>query len=167
MLKKELVVYLDVGLIGTFVKFEAHRTEDDYVYLDYIPLNKFPPKKKRFEKPIPKDSIHFVNSLLDTAGIVDRLVIIYTAEEGSIIKGILETDYKKQIEELKEKVKSLEMKNASLTQEVENARSGVSKTLASMKSITRLARPKPSIFSPFGSSSEDREDDDFADEVFD
>ena len=137
MVKKEMVLFLDHGLIGTFVRWVAHPSEDNFVYLEYVPMDTIPARQKRFEKPIPKDAIHAVDPLLQIPGVVDRLILIYTAEEGSIVKKVLENDYIKELDILKDRVKSLEMKNASLVQEVENARSGVSKAIASSRSLER------------------------------
>lgn len=134
--KRELVIYFDIGLIGTFVAWEK-ATDDNYRYLKYVPLDSRLKQVVTYEKPIPVSAIHNVDPVLQMKGIPDRLIYIYTEESGSIAKRVLESDYKKQLQELQAKVKSLEMKNTALTQEVENARAGMSKSISSARALVK------------------------------
>lgn len=137
MVKREIVDFLDIGLMATFVRFIPHESEDDFVFLEYVPFDTFPAKVMKYPKPIPKTAIHTVDPLLHLKGMADRIVVIYTGDETSIIKRVLQADNIREMEDLKTKNRSLEMKNAALSQEVENARSGVSKAIASTRSLTK------------------------------
>jgi len=135
--KKELIIYIDVGIVGTFVAWEKHSSDENYRYLLYVPLDSRLKKVIKYEKPIHVSAIHNVDPILQIKGVPDRMVYIFTGEEGSIAKKVMDTNYINEINELRAKNKSLEMKNASLTQEVENARAGVSKAIAGVRGLTK------------------------------
>lgn len=137
-LKRQMVVYEDIGLYGTFVRWVRKTSEPNYVYLEYVPLNSFPPKKKILEKAIHTDFIHTIHSQhSDIAGVEAQTIKIFTNEPGSIISKVLKSDSEKTIAELREKIKKLQMQVASSKQNEEDARSGVNKTIQSMKQVSR------------------------------
>jgi hypothetical protein len=153
-LKRELVIYGDIGLVGTFVGWQEKATEPGYRYLEYVPLNTFPPRKKIFPTAIHIDHIHILHSTKNDAGIVDRMIFIYTGEAGSLIKGVLQSDNIETIKELRERVRKLKMQVASSKQSEEDARSGVNKAISSMKQMQRGgsggAPPQQGFNDPFG-----------------
>lgn len=151
-LKRELVVYSDIGLVGTFVRWVENTTEKGFRYLEYVPLNSFPPKKKTFPTAIHKDHIHILHSTKNNAGVESRIIFIYTGESGSLIKEVLNNDSLKTIAELREKNRKLQMQVASSKQSEEDARSGVNKQIASMKQAQR-GSGGPSGGGPFDSYS--------------
>ena len=136
-LKRELVIYSDIGLVGTFVRWVEKATEKGYKYLEYVPLNSFPPRKKLLQTAIHNDHIHILHSSKNEHGVESRIVFIYTGESGSLIKSVLQDDNLKTIAELREKNRKLQMQIASTKQDAEDARSGVNKTIASMKAAQR------------------------------
>jgi len=143
-----MVVYEDIGLYGTFVRFIRKTSEPNYVYLEYVPLNSFPPKKKILEKAIHTDFIHTIRSPhTDIVGVEAETIKIFTNEPGSIIANILKSDSKKLIADLREKNKKLQMQVASSKQNEEDARSGVNKVIQSMKQVSRTS---PSGFDNYG-----------------
>lgn len=135
-IKRELVIYSDLGLIGTFVSWQEKATEKNYVFLEYVPLG-FRLKKIILEKAIHRDHIHILHSSSSIKGVESRIIFIYTGEQGSLITDILKSDSEKLIFELREQNKKLQMQVASSKQNEEDARSGVNKTLQSMKSVSR------------------------------
>lgn len=146
-LKRELVIYADIGLVGTFSRWLEKATEKGYRYLEYVPLNSFPPKRRLFPTAIHMDHIHILHATKSEEGVQDRIVFIYTGESGSLVKSVLESDNLKTIAELREKNRKLQMQVASTKQDAEDARSGVNKTLSSMKQMQRSQNPNPN---PFG-----------------
>jgi hypothetical protein len=139
--KGELLVYLDIGLVGTFVGLRQSDTEKGYVYVEYVPLMHHPfkmPKKTLLSKPIPEDCIFFsISRRTDIPGVEGRIVFIRTGEEGSIVNDFIDPELIRQNEELAEENRRLKMNVASARQESEDARSGVNKTIASLKSLNR------------------------------
>lgn len=152
MKMSEIVVDLDYGLTASFVKYIEHKSEDGYKYYVYCPFNSFPAKEITAQKPVHKDNIFELTPFMNLKGVPIRLVVIYRGGPDSLFGARIERENLQIIRELKEKVKTLEMRNASLMQEVENARSGVSKSFASLKGIqksTEENRPA-SIFDRIG-----------------
>lgn len=156
MSKKALVYYSDVGLFGTFVRLEAHPSEDEFVYLWYVPEGGsiFFPKKRRYPKLLPLSSIHRITPKINMKGVPDDIFFIHTAEEGSLLANILETD-KETIDQLRDKVKAQEMTIASLKQRAEDAESGTKKAIASSRSLSRSNQENTPGFG-FGSPIRDR-----------
>ena len=142
MLKKSpLVVYLDIGLVGSFVEWVEKSTEKNYKYLKYVPLNSFPPKPVILEQAIHNDNIHSLNASSGIKGIEKEIKLIYTGESGSIVRGILDSDNEKTIKELREKIRQLKMSVASLKQSESDARSGVQKTISEIKNVNKSRNP--------------------------
>lgn len=149
-LKRELVFYSDIGLCGTFVSWIEKATEKDFRYLEYVPLNSFPPKKRLHPVAIHKDHIHILHSSKSDPGVENRIVFIFTAENGSLVKSILTADNEKTIAELREKNRKLQMQVATTRQESEDARSGVNKTLAAMKQMQKGTQQSNPFDVPYG-----------------
>jgi len=139
------VIYLDIGLVGTFSRWVEKSTEKNYRYLEYIPLNCIPPKKIILSKGIHTDHIHTLDATSNVKGVERVIKLIYTGEQGSIIANILKFDNEKLIVDLREKNKKLQMQIATSKQQAEDAMSGVGKTMASMKSVVKSTSP-PSSF---------------------
>jgi len=144
--KRELVILADIGLVGTFSQWIEKATEKNYRYLEYVPLNAFPPKRVLHPVAIHEDHIHVLHSAKSYPGVENRIIFVYTGESGSLVKGILEADNIKIIEELREKLRKAQMQVATTKQSEEDARSGVNKTISNMKQLNR-ATQQPS---PFG-----------------
>lgn len=143
-MKRELIFHSDIGLVGTFVMWHEKATEKGYKYLEYVPLNSFPPKKKLYPIAIHTDHIHILHSAKAEAGVEDRIIFIYTGESGSLVKNILDKDNLKTIAELREKIRKLQMQVASTKQDSEDARSGVNKQIANMRQVQRgTSQPSP------------------------
>jgi hypothetical protein len=151
MVKRELCVFMDIGLICTFIRFVEHESEHNFVYLEYCPLDCFPAKKMRYPRPIPRDSIFARNPTSQAVGVADRLIYIYTGEEGSMIRDIIDNDLKKSNKDLTNKLRSAELRVASLQQEVENARSGVNKNIAELKNLAKTTAQR-TPYTPYGGS---------------
>ena len=134
---KELVIYIDIGIVGVLSRFIEKATEKNYLYLEFYPLNSFPPKKVVYPVGIHKDHIHYLMPTKDSKGVEDRIILIYTGESGSLVKDILGADNIEKIKELRDEITQLKVQVATSKQESQDARSGVSKTIASMKSISR------------------------------
>jgi hypothetical protein len=147
--KRELIIYADIGLVGTFVSWQERATEKGYRYLEYVPLNCFPPRKKLHPVAIHTDHIHIIHASKNEPGVIDRIIFIYTGESGSLIKNYLDNNNLKTISELREKIRKLQMQIASVKQDAEDARSGVNKTLASMKQMQRSSPIQSSYSDPF------------------
>ena len=145
--KRDLVIYLDIGLIGTFVSWREKATEQGYVFLEYVPLNSFPPKKIVHPVAIHKDYIKNIPGSKEFKGVQDNIVLIYTGEPGSSVKGIHD-ELLRTIEELREKVRKQQMQIASYKQESEDAKSGVNKAISSMRQATKSEQPSRNPFEP-------------------
>jgi len=153
--KGELLQYLDIGLTGTFIGLKDVPTEKGFVYIEYRPLSRgwfHFPKVKLFPTPIQEDHIHFVITKRgEIEGVESRIVMVRTGEEGSIVSDILDSDLLKMNEDYKEQIRQLKMSVASSRQESEDARSGVTKTIDSMKALTKKTQNTfDSGFSPIG-----------------
>lgn len=138
--KRDLVIYLDIGLVGTFVSWKEKSTEQDYVYLEYVPLNSFPPKKIVHPVAIHKDHLSDIPGSKDFKGVQSNIKLIYTGEPGSAVKKLTEEQLQ-IIEELREKLRKAKMQIASYKQESDDARSGVNKTISSMRQINKSDAP--------------------------
>lgn len=149
-IKRELVIYSDIGLVGTLVRFVEKATEKNYVYLEYVPINSFPPKKVILEKAIHKDFIHVLHSSSGIKGVENRIVFIYTAEPGSLVGHIMKDESEKLIRELREKNRKLQMQVASSKQNEEDARSGVNKAIQSMKNVSKPSSAQTPGFENYG-----------------
>jgi len=149
----EIVIDLDFGLVGTFVKYVDHKSESGYKYYVYCPFNSFPAREVTSQKPVHKDNIYEMVPFVNLKGISPRIIVIYRGGPESLFGNKFSSDESQLMKELKEKVKSLEMKNASLSQELENARSGVNKAISSMKSVNKPQQSSSSsIFDRIGGS---------------
>jgi len=166
--KGEALHYLDIGLMGTFHGLKESETEKGYVYLEYYPLGKSHfgvPKKEVYPQPILEDSVHFVVTKKNIKGVEKRIVLIYTGEEGSIVRDIVDANILKQNEELKEEIRQLKMEVASAKQESEDLRSGMGKTIASVKSMEKMGRGR--IFdSPYSPGHPIQQGDEYNDYEF-
>jgi len=140
MAEKNLILYFDEGILGTFIGLVPHPSEDNYVFVEYVPFNTFPAKVRRMDKAIKRDDIHNVVPFFDAKkGVPHRWTYIHTGGEGSIASEVFATDDRKKIEELEGKNRSLEIRNASLVQELETAQSGVAKNISKARNIAKTS----------------------------
>ncbi len=142
--KKEMVVYADIGLFGTFVRWVYKASEKNYRWLEYVPLNSFPPKKVLLDKAIHDDHIHRIDSPHQYPGVEKSCIFIFTGETGSIIKNVLDSDNQEIIRDLRDKLKKLKIQVTTSKQSEEDARSGVAKAISSMKNTVKSQHDYPS-----------------------
>lgn len=143
-LKSPLLIYADIGLVGTYVKQSEQGAENGFVYVYYKPLGKM--QTIKLEKPINKNHIKFLNSTqTDIPGVESSIFFIYTNEEGSLMeflhKSIMEENAK-----LRGIIKSLRLQNATQKQISEEASSGVESYSAKIQNINKSRRPSSSPF---------------------
>jgi len=162
---KELVVFLDVGLVCVLSRFIERATEKNYRYMEYYPLNSIPPKKVIYPVAIHKDHIHHLMPTKDAKGVESRITYIYNGESGSLVKDIIGGESVEKIKELRDKITQLQVQVATSKQEAQTARSGVKKTIAEMKTISNQGNRPPNSFGRdgFGRSSlpDDSGDDEY------
>jgi len=148
--KDKMMHYLDKNIFGTVVKVDDIGSEQGYVNVYYIPLQTswFRKGKTRVLRNIPKDCVY--NSLSGSTehGVEKDCLIIYTDEPNSVVKNIISNNQQRRIEEYKDNVDALKKQVASLKQEANDARSGVNKTLESMKNVSRAGRPDNNVIIP-------------------
>lgn len=154
-IKSPVFIYLDIGVVGTFVKKTEEGTEPGYVNIFYKPLNQLRTEKLPF--PVKEEYVHHVaTKRRDVPGVEDDLVIIHTGEQGSIVEDVLDAKNLRIIEELRESKRALEMQVSSAKQTVEDAMSGAESTVARARSIAGSERR-----SSFSSRFPERENDGF------
>ena len=120
------------------------------MYLEYVPLNSFPPKKILLEKAIHRDFVHILHPSSSIKGVEPRIIFIYTGEPTSLIGEVIKSENEKLIRELREKNRKLQMQVASSKQNEEDARSGVNKVLNSMKNVSRPQTAQTPGFDNYG-----------------
>jgi len=165
--KKELLVFLDRGITGTLLRMDTIGSEDGYANVYFYPLNKnvLSKSKQQVIKNIPLDCIHTVHSPYQDPGVEKKIIYIYTDEQGSIVKNIFNNTLQNKINEYKEQITSLKKQVAASRQEASDARSGVNKTLESMKQVSKANRTSFNDIVPprrpygFGSDIPDLEGD--------
>jgi len=133
--KGDLFAYLDRGIFGTFVSYVEEQSENGYVKIKYIPFNSM----KRIVHPVPIKQEHIKNVLVPKTypGVEERIVLVITNEENSIIKNIIEKENIKMIKNLQEEIKSLKKQLISAKQQASDAQSGVSKTLSKLNDMRK------------------------------
>lgn len=147
--KQPLVIFIDKGLVGTFVEFIEKSTETGYKYLKYVPLNSFKPVI--LETAIHTDHIHHIDFSGDEKGIEKTIKLIYVGDANSPVKKVIDSENEELIYELREKIRKLKMQIASLKQSESDARTGVSKTISQMKNVNKSTRnPNPFAIDDYG-----------------
>lgn len=133
-LKAPTFHHLDLGIHGTFIRFDEESTDPGFVWVWYRPMNSF--ANLRCEKPIKWDHIHETTpKRTDIPGVPNKEVIVFTGEEGSLINtGIVEKQ-NKTIKELREKIHALKMQLSSAKQTTEDAASGAESYVARAQQI--------------------------------
>ena len=145
--RSPIVIDLRFGIVASWAGWESKGiSEQGFQRLRYCPLNTMPPKIFTLETPIHRDDIQQVYPTETTIPGVER-EIIYTNfnDDNPLIKKIM-GDKLQKIKDLSVENKSLKQKVASLEQDLQDARSGVNKSLAAMKDVQKSSRPS----SPFG-----------------
>jgi hypothetical protein len=144
--KRELLVHLDRGIMGSLVRIDNLGTEDGYSNIYFVPLMNSVFSKMHIEsiRNVPNDCIHSVHSTFQDKGVVRKIIYIYTDEQNSIIKNIFNNTMQRQIDEYKETIKSLRKQITASKQEATDARSGVNKTMESINALNKNRR------NPFG-----------------
>jgi len=165
--KKKMVLYVDTGLFGTFVGWEK-ASDDNYRYLKYVPLDTWSKKVITYEKPIHIRDILNFDTIGKEQGKPEEIVYILSEEKGGAgVISKVTSHLKEEIEELRAKNQSLERKNTSLTQELENARAGMGKAISGARSLLKRPsddRPSSSgLFDRFRPSSFD--DNSYSDDL--
>ena len=151
--KQKLVVFCDIGLVGTLVRVIDIDSEPEYCMIEYVPLNNRMAKKYKYPYRIRKEHLYNRVGSKDLPGVQDDILYIITAEPGSHVGSIF-SELKKQVEDLRRESRNYKMKSASDSLDAENARSGVAKTIESMNDATKSRRGIPShdFNDPFGRS---------------
>lgn len=158
-IKSPIFVYLDIGVVGTFVKKTEEGTEPGYVNIFYKPLNQLRTEKLPF--PVQEEFVHHLaTKRRDIPGVEDDLVIVHTGEQGSLMEDVIDAKNLRIIEELRQEKRQLQMQNSSSKQIVEDAMSGAESTVARAKRIAGSERRN----NPFSPRFPDNDRDDYNDE---
>lgn len=162
--KKVFFIILDTGLHGTMSRLIEEGSEEGYVHIEYYQPNRWFPKKIILDTPVRRQDCHLVFTTKNWIGIEEQLWYIYTNEQGSLVSGILDNDLMEKNRFLTEQVRNLQKQVTASKQEATDARSGLGKSLESIKQVSKSSRSNDNIgglggFSrPFGSRS-DMEDE--------
>jgi hypothetical protein len=139
--RSELVIYVDVGLIGSFVRFVRHATDTEKVFLEYKPTNSL--RTERYGVAINKSDIKSVNipqsSVEGNGGVEEKIIFIHTNEPGSVLN-VLNDELVKDNKKLRDEIDTLKSLNSNLESEVEEYRSGVAKSVAGMRRVVSNKR---------------------------
>lgn len=150
--RADLLIYLDIGLVGSFVSFVEDGAEDGYVRFKYVPLGTWNTKPILYKRPIRKEHIKSITTTRSEKGVEQRIILIVTGEEGSIVRNILDDENIKLIKKLQDEIKGYKKQIASTRQEASDAQSGVAKSIEKMNTMKKSANPSGGInpFSTFG-----------------
>ena len=148
--KGDILAYLDIGLFGTFVDFIEDGVEEGYVKIKYVPFDTWRKKVHIFERSIKKEHIRHVITTKSAPGIEERIIYIYTGEEGSLMKTMFDDEKIQRIKSLQDEIKGLKKEIASSRQQATDARSGVSKTIEQLNTLNKRTNNDP--FGPPSSS---------------
>jgi hypothetical protein len=152
-LKSPLIYYADIGLVATLVRTTEEGTEPGYVNIEYKPLNDFKTHKLPF--PVHIDHITYLKTQKKhITGVEDEIMFIHTGENGSLVEGVLNNKYQKTIQELREKIRSLQLQVSSAKQTTEDAMSGAEAYVARAKSITSNVSRTTPFHQRFGNGPE-------------
>lgn len=138
--KMPLLIDLDQGVTGTFVKFEEQTTEKGMVYPVFVPLNTF--KKVRYARPVPRTSITQLYPKTLHKGTEESWIVIYRGGEESLVH-IIDSKFAEKVRELEEEKQTLEIENQALKQELRDAKEGLQKEMAKIRSINKGSESGP------------------------
>ena len=141
--KGDIIVYLDIGLFGTFVDFVEDGVEEGYVKIKYVPFDTWRKKTHIYERSIKKEHIKHIITTKSAPGIEERIIYIFTGEEGSIMKRIFDDEHLKTIKSLQDEIKGYKKQIASSRQQASDAQSGVSKTMEQLNTLNKKAHNDP------------------------
>jgi len=154
--KRDFLFYADKCLSGTFVRIDDEGNEPGYVDLWYIPMNSFSRTAIKYPKPIRKEHIHFLNPTeTSTPGVEERVVFIYTGENGSLISDVIGKRLQDTIKDLRNRVNDLKMQLSAAKQTVKDSTSSAESAVARARAITGTRRD--SMMQPPGFRDEDIE----------
>lgn len=145
--KMPLLIDLDKGIVGTFVRYDEQTTEKGMVYPVFVPLSTF--KKVRYARPIPRSATTQLYPKSSHKGTEESIIFIYEGGEESLIS-IVDSKFAQKVRELEEEKQTLEIENQALKQELRDAKEGLQKEMSKIKSIN-----KGSETTPFGQQQGD------------
>lgn len=139
--RAELVIYIDIGLVGSFVRFVKHPSDVEKVFLEYKPKNSL--KTVRYSRPISKFDIKSINipqsSIEGSEGVEEKIIFIQTNEPGSILN-VLNEAHTKELKKLRDENETLKLLTSNQEAELEEFRSGTAKAVAGMKRVVQSGR---------------------------
>lgn len=132
--KNPVLIDLDKGIIGTFVRLEEDPTEKGFVYPVFVPLNSL--KRIKYGKSISKRDITDLYPDATHKGVETKWMVIYKGGKDSLVD-FIDTKFKERIVELEDKIQDMEIELQATEQRARDAYEGASKTIAQSKELTK------------------------------
>lgn len=147
--KKPRFIYLDKGIVGTFIAKHKSVSEPGFVHIEYIPdkmgLFHFP-KKTKLKNAIREEHLFMVhNNETGDPGIEPVIMYVRTAETGSNIR-FMDEELHRKLGDANDEIKRLKVEVATSNKRAKEAVSSLGEGIASSKE----ALGKRSV-DPFGS----------------
>lgn len=135
MSEKHLFIHLDRMVVGAFANRNPVMGEDGFEKVSYIPFNTFPAKKSTTDDINSDNIFTLFPKQTGEKGIPRSVTLVYTNDEGSLMKRMLEDSQKKRADELADENKQLRIELSSTRQDLEEARSSLAKAMESVQGI--------------------------------
>lgn len=135
MSEKHIFIHLDRMIVGAFANRNPIVGEDGFENISYVPFNTFPAKKSNTDDINSENIFTLFPKQTGAKGIPRSVTLVYTNEQGSLMKRMLEDSQKKRADELSEDNKQLRIELASAKQDLEEARSSLAKAMENVQSI--------------------------------